>query len=188
MRTLNEIWKQLSDAGFETDKGSYHSYIDVYEKLLAPYRETAKNVLEIGLFKGNSLRMWEQYFTTANVHGIDCEEQPHGGMADLRPMIAEGTHNIHILDGTSEEKIEKEFENTKWDIVIDDSNHITESQLRSFEIFKTRMADGGLYIIEDPQNLEEDKERYLAMHENVEIVDLRENKQRYDDALILIRL
>ena len=32
-----------------TDKGTLHSYLPLYEKLLAPIKETAINVLEVGI-------------------------------------------------------------------------------------------------------------------------------------------
>lgn len=188
METLFQIWKRLADAGYESDKGSVHAYIPVYEKLLAPYRETAKTVLEIGLFKGNSLRMWEQYFTTAYVHGIDCSETPHGGLADLRPMIAEGYHNIHILDGTSEEAIQKEFGDTKWSVLIEDSSHSIESQLKAIEIFRHKMEPGGIMIIEDIADI--DKHRWVfesIAGLSVEIIDLRHIKNRFDDCLVVLR-
>lgn len=50
--TLTEIWQRLKEQGHESDKGSIHSYIPVYEKLFEQYRHTALNVLEIGLFRG----------------------------------------------------------------------------------------------------------------------------------------
>ena len=92
MKTLKNIFETLQQQGFETDKGTVHSYIDVYEDVLAPYRKTANKMLEIGVFKGNSLRMWENYFEWADVIGVDCHETPHDGMADLREMIKSGEH------------------------------------------------------------------------------------------------
>lgn len=187
-QSLREIWKTLAAQGYKSDKGDIHSYLPVYEEILAPYRYTAKNILEIGVFRGDSLRLWDSYFS-GEVHGIDCSETPHDGMADLRPMINSGKHNIHILDGTSQEAIEKEFGDTKWDIVLDDSNHDIAAQVQTINIFKNRMTENSLLIIEDVQNLDKDRWVFDAMSSefSVEIIDLRETKKRYDDVLILIR-
>lgn len=38
-----------------TDKNTVHSYIDLYEKLLHSQKESAKNVLEVGIYKGGVL-------------------------------------------------------------------------------------------------------------------------------------
>ena len=187
MKQLQKIWADLASAGYETDKGSVHSYIDVYQEIFSIQRVAAKSFLEIGLFHGHSMRMWEEYFIYADVHGIDCSDQPVGGMADLRPMIAEGTHKIHIMDATSQEQVDKEFGDMKFDVIIDDGNHNLDSQIKSFEIFKPRMNEGGLYVVEDIQDIDNQMDRFLALHDEVEIVDLRSIKSRYDDVLVIIR-
>lgn len=189
MKKLKEIWQELADAGFETDKGSVHSYVEFYETLFQPYRGKEINFLEIGLFAGNSMRMWEKYFTNGNVHGIDCSELPHGGMADLRPMIAEGTHNIHIMDGTNEADIERVFGDVKFDIVLDDGAHNLSAQLQTVRIFKNRLSKNGMIVIEDLQDIDNDKYAFEEFTEGMDaaIVDLRHKKFRYDDCLLILK-
>ncbi len=188
METLKSIWDSLNSQGLGSDKADVHSYLPIYEKILAPYRETAKNILEIGIFKGHSLLMWEKYFKW-NVHGIDCSETPIDGMADLRPMIATGKHNIHILDATDPLQVEQHFNGMKLDIVIDDGNHVLECQLKSYNIFKNYLADDFLYIIEDVDQIE----RVRPFFENLDdtkkitIIDNRHIKGRFDDCLIIIQ-
>lgn len=186
METLNEICNKHTVNGWP-DKGTVHSYIEVYEEILKPYRETAKNVIEIGLFSGQSLRMWEQYFK-GKVYGIDCSDQPHGGMQDLRPMIAEGTHNIFIMDGTKKADIEKNFKGVKFDVIVDDGSHTIEHQLESYKHFKSHLAKGGIYIIEDVQDIDSNRDLFLNIDpkKNVEILDRRELKNRYDDVMVVI--
>jgi hypothetical protein len=60
----------------KTDKNTLHSYLELYEKLLSPKKDTAKNVLEIGigpvkLQNGGSIKLWKDYFTNATVYGLD---------------------------------------------------------------------------------------------------------------------
>lgn len=176
IRTLQEIWADLAAQGYESDKGSVHSYIPVYEEILAPYR--GGRMLEIGLFNGHSLRMWEQYFSEA--WGIDCDEQPHGGMADLRPMM--GTHNIKIMDAESESCLQQ-FDR-KFDVIIEDAGHDPEQQLKIYGNFKQLLSPGGIYIIEDIQDIDWNREIFGALGK---IVDLRNIKGRYDDILVIIK-
>lgn len=187
MNTLSQIYQRNIVGGFP-DKGTTHSYIDVYEEILAPYRETAKNILEIGLFNGQSLRMWEYYFK-GECYGVDCDEQPHGGMQDLRPMIAEGTHNIFIMDGTSQTDIEKNFSGKMFDVIIDDGSHRIEHQLDSYNYLKSHLAKGGIYIIEDVQDIDANIDLFknIDPEKQVEILDRRAVKNRYDDVLIIIK-
>ena len=59
-----------------TDKGNVHSYLPLYETLLNPIKDSAKNILEVGIGdfgpkNGGSLLLWKNYFTKATIHGID---------------------------------------------------------------------------------------------------------------------
>jgi len=40
-----------------TDKNTTHSYLPLYQKLLVNKKETAKNVLEVGIFHGGSINL-----------------------------------------------------------------------------------------------------------------------------------
>jgi len=186
METLEQIWQKNRKGGWP-DKGDLHSYIEVYEEILKPYRGKC-TLLEIGLFSGQSLRMWEQYFNDGTCYGIDCNEQPHGGMQDLRPMISEGTHNIIIMDGTSVIDIETHFKGMFFDVIIDDGSHQLAHQLESYKHFKSHLNKGGIYIIEDIQNLDEDRASFenIDSEKKVTILDRRSIKNRYDDVLIII--
>jgi hypothetical protein len=183
-KSLQQIWDSMP---LKSDKGSIHSYLEVYEELFAPYRETAKNILEIGLFNGSSLLMWEQYFS-GNVYGIDCSETPHGGMADLRPLINEGTHNIFICDAENPNDIEKYFKGIKFDIVIEDCAHHVDQQFKIYETIKPYLNEGFIYCIEDVQNIDETKSLFenIDSESLVTILDRRSIKMRYDDVLIII--
>lgn len=188
MSTLKNIFETLQQQGFETDKGSVHSYIDVYEILLEPYRKTAINVLEIGLFKGNSLRMWQQYFE-GHVFGVDCDETPHDGMADLRGMIASGDFNIKIFDATNAELVKQHFGEMKFDVIIEDANHQLSQQVEMYNIFKEYLAPGGIYIIEDIDNIDETASVFenIDNSKTVTILDRRNILNRFDDVLVIIK-
>lgn len=187
MDSLEQICNRNTINGWP-DKSTIHSYIDVYSEILAPYRETANNILEIGLFSGQSLRMWEQYFK-GKCYGIDCSDQPHGGLQDLRPMINEGIHNIFIMDGTSKSAIEKNFKGVNFDVVIDDASHEFEHQLESYKHFRSHISKGGIYIIEDVQDIDTNRAAFknIDSEKKVTILDRRHIKNRYDDVLIIIQ-
>ena len=55
----------------KTDKNTTHSYLQLYQKLLISKKETAKNVLEVGIFHGGSIKLWSDFFTNANVYGLN---------------------------------------------------------------------------------------------------------------------
>ena len=45
-----------------TDKNTVHSYLDLYQELLCVKKETAKNILEIGIHGGGSIKLWHDFF------------------------------------------------------------------------------------------------------------------------------
>jgi hypothetical protein len=189
MRLLAEIYeKYKGDKGW-SDKGTIHSYIEVYEHLLAPYRSVSgANVLEIGLMSGHSMRMFEEYFEIGTVYGIDITDQPVGGQADLRPMIAEGYHRIHLFDAANGAEAEIHFGGTKFSVVIEDANHDIEQQVAIYKNFKSRMTSDGIYIMEDIQFLDRDRGilESIDPERRVRIIDRRNIKGRYDDVLVVI--
>ena len=60
-----------------TDKNTVHSYLPLYNNLLKSKKDTAKNVLEVGIFNGGSIKLWSDYFTNANVYGLDIMHIHH---------------------------------------------------------------------------------------------------------------
>ena len=53
-----------------TDKNTTHSYLPLYDELLKSRKETARAVLEVGVYHGGSIALWHRYFTNAVVHGL----------------------------------------------------------------------------------------------------------------------
>lgn len=185
MKQLQQIWDELP---LKSDKGTVHSYLPVYELLFSFKRNTAKNILEIGLFNGASLLMWEQYFS-GEVYGIDCSETPLDGMADLRPLLEEGTHNIFILDAENQKDIKRAFKGKKFDVIIEDAGHHVEQQLKLYEVFKPYLSKDAIYIIEDIQDIDNTRSlfEYIDPAKTVTIIDRRVIKNRYDDVLCIIK-
>ncbi len=190
--TLDEIYQRYkshdpSGPGFG-DKGTVHSYIDIYEDVLSAYRNTAKQVLEIGILNGSSLRMWEEYFSQSKVYGIDIDQKPLG-LFDLTHMVAEGTHNILFLDSTLPEEVEAALPGAMFDVIIDDASHALEHQLAIYENFKRHLSPGGIYIIEDVADIDASRHEFEKLDRTkcIEIIDLRHLKGRFDDVMVIVR-
>lgn len=186
MKTLCELYADFAKLGIKTDKGDIHSYLPVYDELFAPYRENACRLLEIGLFKGDSMRLWESYFPSSEICGIDLCDRPLG-LADLRPMIAEG-HNIVLMNALDRAEVERHFSGDQFDIIIEDSSHALGEQVKIYRNFRDKLAPNGVYVIEDVQDICRARETLekIDLERSVEIVDRRHVKNRYDDVLVII--
>ena len=179
METLKEIYSRYSVEGdFGVgDKGEIHSYIDEYERLLAPYRNGC-TFLEIGINKGHSLKMFAEYFVDSNVIGLEiwdgCKDCFEGFDKPYTLIIGDGTKEI------------PELKDVKFDVIIDDGSHMLNDQIASFNIFSKQMNKGGIYIIEDILNLSMQLPEFKKLGD-CEVIDKRLVKNRFDDILIIYR-
>ena len=182
--TLLEIYNNNWDASIpgNNDKGSNHSYIEIYERLLSPYRDTNCKVLEIGVAQGYSLRMWNQYFNkNCKVQGIDWEK---GNLCD---------NTLDITYGDSKDaNLWTNWNN--FDIIIDDGDHSNQGQAATLEVWLPKLNKNGLYIIEDVSlyNLNKYGENWGIVLQKIncldyviDILDMRNIKQRYDNVLLV---
>lgn len=185
MKSLTEIWNEQP---IKSDKNSLHSYLPTYEKLFAPYRMTAKNILELGVLGGASILLWEQFFE-GKVYGVDIIDQPVGGKYDLRPMINDPNHNVLIFDVCDPVQLEKHFSGIKFDVIIEDCEHVISQQFEIYNALKPYIAESGIYVIEDIQSIDSTKVLFEAIdHEKkVEIIDLRADNGRFDNVIVTIR-
>lgn len=120
-------------------------YLPVYDRLLLPYVGKSFRMLEIGVSRGGSLRLWRKLLgERAVIFGIDINPDCAafdgksgkvriGSQDDpefLRSVVAE-------MGGV--------------DFVLDDGSHIASHQRASFDILFPLLAEGGTYVIEDLQ-------------------------------------
>lgn len=173
----------------KTDKNTLHSYIDLYEKLLSPKKGTALNVLEIGIYKGGSVKLWHDYFTKANVYGLD--------IMNINDAWSEIQNNNRIILYTSTDAYSENFvdtvfvkSNIRFDMMLDDGPHTLDSMKNYIKLYSRLLKDDGIMICEDIQDwnwidiLKECVPDNLKQY--IETYDLRKNKGRYDDIVFVI--
>jgi hypothetical protein len=177
-----------------TDKNTYHSYLPLYEKLLHKKKDSAKNVLEVGLgnFKeknGGSIKLWRDYFTNAQIYGLDILGKDR--------VIEELLHDSRVTLYTSTDAYDENFFNSeflnkhlKCDFMLDDGPHTLESMLQFIKIYSQIMTEDGILIVEDVQSIDwiEDLKNVVPEHlkQYIKVYDLRPNKNRYDDIVFTI--
>jgi hypothetical protein len=138
MKKLSELAKN-----FKTDKGiGLHEYTEVYDVYLDPIKDEKMNFLEIGVFEGESLKLWEEYLKNSNILGLDINSDC--------AKYAGGRKKVYIgsqIDEVLLWKIEKE--NHPLSVIIDDGSHNWDHQIKTFKAAFPLLKAGGLYFIED---------------------------------------
>lgn len=112
------------------------SFIKLYEKELEGRKIT--RLLEIGVQKGRSLRMWAKAFPEAEIVGLDLNE-PTEEIPETNIKFVQGNQaDLLVLDKLGD-----------FDVIIDDGSHRTDDQIRSFKFLIHHLSAGGLYFMED---------------------------------------
>lgn len=131
MTTLAEIFRK-----YGTDKYA-HGYFSAYEKLPAPAR-----LLEIGVWKGASLRAWREWWPDAFIHGMDTFQRgvpPPGVLDDRGELWKADSRDVWLPT---------EYHG-RFDLIIDDASHRPRDQAATLRNLWPLMAPGGRYFIED---------------------------------------
>lgn len=172
--TLQELWNTKGFWYYPTDKGKEHSYLDVYSELFLPFKDQKINFIEIGIYMGGSMRLFEDWFSQANIIGYDVTFEfikvPFNGKKILKSC----------LDFTADE-----FKDNPPNIIIDDASHILEHQLKMVEICYPQLHPGGMLIIEDVNDIMHTKSRFDSLGIPFKLYDRRFIKNRWDDVLIV---
>lgn len=127
----------LTEIATDTDKASAgHNYLVAYAGLFAPIRERVTSLLEIGVWAGDSLELWRQYFPNAAITGYDVT---------IRSRFTEGLELVE-LDAYTVEAVSR---TPAQDIIIDDGPHTLESMLYAVAHYPSRLKVGGVMVVED---------------------------------------
>jgi hypothetical protein len=139
---------------YGTDKGGPWGwgYSSAYQHHLEPVRESARNVLEIGIcghrdipnnVVGASLFAWRDFFPHAQVYGLDNDER---FIFNDKPRITTRLTNAYDVGDLGAAL--KEF-NKMLDFVCDDAVHDPDPQIELCAQIWPFVETGGIYAIED---------------------------------------
>ena len=121
----------------------WHHYIPIYDRYFAPFRGGKVRFLEIGVNKGGSLQMWRRYFgPDATLFGIDIN--PDCAAFDGQ------AGQVRIGSQTDPDFLNRVIDEMGGvDVVLDDGSHRMPHVRASFENLFPRLAENGVYMIED---------------------------------------
>jgi methyltransferase family protein len=121
----------------------WEHYFDIYHRHFARFRHREVHLLEIGIYSGGSLNMWQQYFgTECRIYGVDIEPACRTYESDA----------VRVFIGDQQDRafwqvFKKEV--PRVDIVIDDGGHQVEQQIATLEELLPHLQPGGVFLCED---------------------------------------
>jgi hypothetical protein len=126
------------------DWGTAHGYTRIYHRFLEPRRCEPLKLLEIGVWKGASLRMWEQFFPHARIVGIDILSDALRAASERSQVVIGDASDRDFL----KQVVDTHFGGTV-DVVVDDGSHVLDHQVTAIETLFPLLSEGGWYFIED---------------------------------------
>ena len=197
--TLREIIAKYDINGHEkdggTDKDTFHSYIELYEQLLAPFVDKAITLVEIGIQYGGSMLLWQDYLPEAvfifvdNVNSIHPKILEHVDQERVAILFEDGSDSRgadHVCS------LAESGPSGGIDFIIDDGPHTLQSQIDFLQLYLPWLNKGGIALIEDVQDVQwfaslEAEAEKAGSEFTFERVDLRHVKGRYDDLVFVVK-
>ena len=131
---------------YDTDKNiNFHNYTRQYNSLLHEFRKKPIKYLEIGVFKGGSIKAFRETFKNSTCClGLDIN--------NICKKYEDVENNIFVEIGDATDSNFIKYITEKYgtfDIILDDGSHVNRDVIKSFELLFPLLNDNGLYIVED---------------------------------------
>lgn len=131
MKTLKEISIILN---YPSDKDTSHDYLPVYQKEFDRTNEI--KLLELGVYTGGSLKLWQDFFVNSEIHGLDDTKRNDDPIPG-------------IMHWGRYEDLHAEFEDNYFDYIVNDSMHYAKEQIDAFNLYYPKVKPGGKFFMED---------------------------------------
>ena len=118
-------------------------YLGIYDDLLRNWHGRDVSFLEIGVYKGGSIPMWQGFFApTSRLTFLDIDPA-------CTALALPGT-TVEIGDQSDPVFLDRIGQaHGPFDLIVDDGGHKMHQQITSFRHLWPRLNDCGLYIVED---------------------------------------
>ena len=186
-QSLLELYNNNQTKYLDTDKENpNHHYISkCYSELFDKFKNQPITMLEIGVASGGSLLMWNDFFESGTIYGLDI-----GSSFDERfDECIKNVQDISKIVLVESDAYQQDIVNTlpDFDIIIDDGPHTLESHLWFLEMYLPKLKKGGIAIIEDVVNIRwiEFYKKYVTNEYNHFTVDT-DRSLEYNNLLFVI--
>ena len=134
---------------YNCDKASKHNYHTVYESEFDALRNEPINILEVGVFKGDSIRAWLDFFPNATIYGIDVFKRV--ATSDIDVLNHERVEWLKC-DSTNfavRNDIKRAWPRIRFDVIIDDGLHTPAANAKTLHNLFPLLKKNGSFYVED---------------------------------------
>lgn len=176
-----------SNKYYDTSVVDLHNYVPTYEALFSAMKNESINLLEIGIYHGGSLKLWRDYFTKANIIGIDIIYTE-----TARNTLANTNVSVFLSDSTdsNSDVLTNKIKDMEFNIIIDDGCHSFDSQYKTLLNYWGKLKKDGIYIIEDIEPRTLNNPNFIKKFKGIndfEIINLSQQDNRADSILFIFR-
>lgn len=131
-----------------TDSRHCHPYTLFYHSLFKDARDKDLVIAELGILYGSSLLMWRDFFSNASIYGFEYDTN---FINSFKRTYDNNRIELVQLNVHDPRNIVDAFHATgmQYDLIIEDTTHQFEDQLRVIENVHSYLKPGGMLIIED---------------------------------------
>jgi predicted O-methyltransferase YrrM len=131
-----------------TDSRHCHPYTLFYDGIFKNKKDEPLKIAELGILHGASILMWKEYFPNAEIYGFDYDSNL---INNFKQKFNNDRVTLSNIDVTKKDSIITAFSklNILFDIIIEDTTHKFEDQIKVIENTYQYLKPGGILIIED---------------------------------------
>lgn len=172
-----------------SDKNDLHKYVVLYDYIInAQYlkKQSPLSILEIGIRQGDSIKIWEESPLFDKVVGLDIT--PAGAEGGVQFEFSNKVTLEQGMDGYDPKVVNYISEkHSKFDIILDDGDHIWESQVKFFELYYPLLNPGGVIMCEDiTQIYLPQLQKFCQQYEDFYVFDLRAKSNFHGNEIVAI--
>jgi hypothetical protein len=134
----------------------WEHYFDIYHRHFSRFIGRPVRILEVGIYSGGSLDMWQSYFgPDCEIYGVDIEQA----------CMTYERRNVRVFIG---DQADRQFWKTvkskipPIDILVDDGGHLPQQQIITLEEMLPHIRPGGVFLCEDVQGNENAFASYVS--------------------------
>lgn len=172
----------------KSDKNDLHKYVVLYDYIInAQYlkNQSPLSILEIGVRQGDSIKIWDESPIFDKVVGLDIRP------AEDKGVRFEFSDKVTLEEGMNgyDPEVAKYIseKHSKFDIILDDGDHVWESQVKFFELYFPLLNPGGVIMCEDiTQTYLPQLEQFCQQYEDFYVFDLRAKANPHGNEIVAI--